>query len=258
MKKSVKNIAFITGVFLLLASCSRDPNHPGLTFVPDMQYSFGYETYSTMDTWNEDTIHQMTARLPVKNTIPRGYIPKDESVNSREDYLKSYTLKNHFLDPRYHPEVNEEQRRIAGELLKNPIKLSDEVLAEGKALYTIFCEVCHGKKGDGDGSIVVLEDGSDGPFTAIPSVYKDKLPTLSDGQMFYAVTYGQGMMGGYYAQLNPEERWKVIHYIKDLAGLNDEPVNSPDLEDAHDGDESASTENEDDHTGDVSSENGDH
>ena len=37
---------------------------------------------------------------------------------------------------------------------------------------------------------------------------------MPEGQMFYSVTYGKNKMGSYASQLNTEQRWMVIAYIK--------------------------------------------
>jgi hypothetical protein len=34
--------------------------------------------------------------------------------------------------------------------------------------------------------------------------------------MFYITQYGRNSMGSYASQLNPNERWKVIMYVKKL------------------------------------------
>jgi mono/diheme cytochrome c family protein len=37
---------------------------------------------------------------------------------------------------------------------------------------------------------------------------------MPEGQMFYSVTYGKNLMGGYASQLDAKQRWMVISYIK--------------------------------------------
>jgi len=32
--------------------------------------------------------------------------------------------------------------------------------------------------------------------------------------MFHTITYGKGLMGAHASQLNKEERWKLVHYIR--------------------------------------------
>ena len=91
-------------------------------------------------------------------------------------------------------------------LVESQLKL----LAEGKALYTIYCEVCHGTEGKGDGSIV-----QSGKFPAVPS-YLERLPTINEGKMFHSITYGRNLMGSHASQVSAEERWKLVHYISKL------------------------------------------
>jgi len=37
---------------------------------------------------------------------------------------------------------------------------------------------------------------------------------LTEGKMFHTITYGKGLMGSHSSQLNKEERWKLVHYIR--------------------------------------------
>lgn len=67
--------------------------------------------------------------------------------------------------------------------------------------------------------MIELPGGGDGPYTSRPQPYKTLLPPLKDGGIFYSVSYGKNMMGGYGFQLSVNERWQVIHYIKSLAGI---------------------------------------
>jgi mono/diheme cytochrome c family protein len=159
----------------------------------------------------------MSARKPVEGTIPRGYIPNDEKIKTNEAYLLSYMAKNHFT---HDPAKYQEEYDRAGATIKNPLELTDENKAEGKRLYEINCKVCHGEKGEGNGQIVELPDGGDGPYTSRPPAYSSRLPQITDGNMFYSISYGRNMMGGYGFQLSVKERWQVIQYIKSLAGLN--------------------------------------
>jgi mono/diheme cytochrome c family protein len=111
-----------------------------------------------------------------------------------------------------------ERIRAAAEI-QDPLENSAENLAEGKRLFEINCTPCHGEKGEGNGQLIELPGGGDGPFTSRPQPYKTLLPPLKDGAIFYSVSYGKNMMGGYGFQLDVKERWQVIHYIKSLAGI---------------------------------------
>ncbi len=210
---SISSLAIAAG--LVLASCSHDIKKPGSVYMPDMTYSNALESYAPSEIPNEDGI-LASARKPVSGTIPRGWIPQDEKVRSNSAYLLSYTAKNHFA---VNPEKWQEEYDLAAASIQNPLESTEENKTAGKKLYTTHCINCHGEAGDGQGNLIVLADGSDGPYTAVPPAYKKRLSEIKDGNIFYSVSYGKGMMGGYGYSLNVTERWQVISYIKSLAGV---------------------------------------
>jgi len=94
---------------------------------------------------------------------------------------------------------------------KNPIKLvnaeqSDKLFEEAKKLYQTNCNHCHGEKGDGQGPMV-----ASGAYVGVPA-YSNL--TIAEGQMFYSIYYGKGMMGSHASLVNKREIWTLIHYIK--------------------------------------------
>ena len=167
--------------------------HPGYEYMPNMYRSPSYETYSANPLFNDNS----TARLPVKGTIPRGYVPF-EYENTLDDYIKS------------------------GEELINPLENNLKNIEEGEALYVMFCAHCHGKNGDGNGSI------QHPLYGAVPSYTDDLLVRrsgttmkgLSDGHMYHAITYGFNAMGPHASQINSDERWKIIMYVNELQKEN--------------------------------------
>lgn len=228
MKKSFLNIFILAVVVAFVTtSCNSKGDNPGWIFMPDMTYSNAYETYSSTHHQTQDG-DSISARIPESGTIPRGYFPNEEKFQMNEKYMNSFVYKNYFVNPIEDPSVDFEQRKMAKNMLKNPYKRTDAVMKQGKVKYDIYCAVCHGKNGEGDGSIVVRPDGSDGPYVSIPPNFKTsaekngRLHGLTDGDMFYSITYGKNMMGGYFTQVSPEDRWKIIHYIKDMAGIADD------------------------------------
>ena len=218
MRKQIIIVATVSAVIFLLSSCGFDPKKPGRVYMPDMTYSNALETYAPSDIVNEDD-DSVSTRKPVKGTIPRGWIPTDERIRTNESFLASYMAKNYFVHDAAH--WDEEYAKAAA-TIKDPLEFNDENKAAGKKLYSIHCINCHGAAGNGQGNLIVLENGSDGPYPAVPPDYKAKLPTLKDGNIFYSVSYGKGMMGGYGYSLNVTERWQVIHYIKSIAGIEGE------------------------------------
>lgn len=198
-------LSLVGALLLALASCGSDNRNPGRTFVPDMAYSQAYETYTKNTAFGSDSlaaVDSFEARKPVTGTIARGLLP--EGAVNDEKVLASYLYKSYSVN-------NDSSYQASSNLLKNPFTAEKDVMDRGKQLFVIHCMVCHGEKGLGDGSIVQTE-----AYPPVPS-YADRLPTISEGQMFHSITYGKGLMGSYSYVLNTEDRWKVILYIQQLA-----------------------------------------
>lgn len=190
-------LKFIFSTFLLgsaialLSSCSAGGDNPGYEYAPNMYHSFAYEPL-TQEADKPNTINPngMNMREPVKHTIARGQL----------DFAKySFTVSN------------ESYETAAG--LQNPVSASPEVIAQGQTLYNINCTPCHGDAGKGDGTLV-----ADGKFPPPPSYDSDRIKTTPDGKLFYSIRYGKNLMGAYGTVLNPEQIWKVIHYIRTVSG----------------------------------------
>lgn len=197
-------LSLVGALLLALASCGSDNRTPGRTFVPDMAYSQAYETYTKNPSFGTDnlaSVDSFEARKPVNGTISRGLLPTGQ-IND-EKVLASYLYKSHT-------DNSDSSYQASTSSLKNPLTPEKDVMDKGKQLFTIHCMVCHGEKGLGDGSIVQTE-----AYPPVPS-YADRLPTISEGQMFHSITYGKGLMGSYSYVLSTEDRWKVILYIQQL------------------------------------------
>lgn len=215
-KQIIKLVPVVAAAALMFTSCDRaGKDRTGRIYMPDMTYSNAYETYAESEIKTPEGFN-MSARKPVAGTIPYGYIPDDPKIKTNSALLASYLIKNHYS----HEIADQDAERVrAGNEIQDPLAHTAENLAEGKRLYDINCSPCHGEKGEGNGQLIELPGGGDGPFTARPQPYKTLLPPMKDGSIFYSVSYGKNVMGGYGFQLSVNERWQVIHYIKSLAGI---------------------------------------
>lgn len=180
MKKIILGIA-VTAIFAGFTSCESVPNSPGFEFMPDMYRSPSLDYYGT-HVINGDTLQG--AKLPAEGTISRGHMPGIPHGMSYEE---------------------------AGLNLKNPIPLSDAVLADGEALYGKYCIHCHGDAGKGDGKVGAKLPGA-------PPAFDGPLKNLPEGKMFYTITNGKGLMGAHASYFSVEERWKLVHYVQKLQG----------------------------------------
>jgi mono/diheme cytochrome c family protein len=187
MLQRLKQFKILILLSILVGSCDRDRNHPGWDYFPDMFYSTAYETNSP----NPNFADGKTMREPVKGTV------------SRE-----------FTDFQY--SLDEGERVRAGKELVNPFKSSEEVINRGKHVYSVFCLQCHGADGNGTGKLY-----TSGLYPLKPrSLVNDVAKNLKDGEIYYSITLGFVSMGPHGAQIKPDDRWKIISYIREDLQMN--------------------------------------
>ncbi len=133
-------------------------------------------------------------QIPVERRHPQGAVPRDYTPYECED------LGNTI-----------EEARKVGLRLENPVPVTMEVLEHGRELYDVFCIVCHGKQGAGDGPIT-------GPdrFPAPPSLHTDQARGYTDGTVYHIITKGTEKMPHYADKVGPRDRWDVVHYVRAL------------------------------------------
>ncbi len=220
MKINFKAFAQFSFIALLATACSSDPNSPGLEYMPDMYRSPAIEPYvdygEVRGLINQDFVVRMSAMEPPHHTIP--YFGTDSTtVSMMLPYHRmagrlfgtTHGLFQFDLSTNEDPDF--EYKLAAADL--NPVKLTtpeenDKMFAKGKLLYTINCAHCHGEKGDGEGPMV--KSGAYSGAAVLTGLQ------IADGQMFYSIYYGKGMMGAHNSLLNKREIWTLVHYIKKL------------------------------------------
>lgn len=203
-------------VAVLLAGCKAGGDSPGLEYAPNMYHSVAYEPYTQItnpdegrwltsieyedghaEFYNSNNLNpfKMNLRLPPPNTVSRN--------------------KMGFLPYRLHKDSLE----IAAKL-KSPYDSVDAaLLADGKALYIMYCQHCHGAKGEGDGKVAtgVTVDGVErGLYAGVANLKGDAYKNITEGHIFHVITMGKGLMAPHGSQMSQEDRWKVAHYVKTL------------------------------------------
>ncbi|MBL7740958.1 MAG: cytochrome c [Chitinophagaceae bacterium] len=188
----MKQLLIIAGwaaMGVMVISCNRVRRDEGRAYMPDMAYSTAYETYAPA----QERLKQSGAQYngqPVAGTIARGE-------------MAPYKLKN------------DSAGIIGSASVANPLPPLDAAqYLEAARLYLINCGICHGAKLDGNGP---LYNGGNGPFLAAPrNLVTDPVITgMADGTMFHSITYGKNTMGSYSSQLTTEQRWMIVHYIRE-------------------------------------------
>ena len=189
--------------FLMLASCGASGDNQGLEYAPQMYHSIPYEPLTQIKdkeqgAWlstredglgefynsNSNNPYEQNVKEPVEGTVRR--------------------TSNNVLPYRLEKDESEMADRLV-----NPFEETPELLAEGKRLYELYCQHCHGEKGDGQGKVGVV-------YAGVPAYYQGVYKTRTEGRVFHVITHGVGRMGAHGSQLSPEKRWKIVKYVKQL------------------------------------------
>ena len=175
--KSLIKISVLLVVIVTLASCKKD-SAPNYQFMPNMYAPISYETFGESKAF----ANGIEAQLSAEGTISRGH-----SLFEYDNTIEGYTL--------------------AKETLKNPLDSTQIDLDNTKVLYEIYCGICHGVKGDGQGNLVKREK-----ILGIPR-YDDPARAINEGSIYHTVYYGKNAMGSHAGQVNATERWQIAQHV---------------------------------------------
>ncbi len=229
MKYAIGAIIGIAMFAWLFSLCSpATGNKTGHEYMPDMYHPVSFEanTLSTYfwNTWDDESAFSKAElsqpRGKVTGTIARGYTAVYYNGANQIDIVRGKNAPNAIAAPVngeapfYYQNTEEERLRCEQEMTTNPFPVTPEGLEQAKPLYNIYCGVCHGEKGDGQG---ILYSRPDAKYPSAPKNFLDEeMKNAGDGRYYFAIMYGKNVMGGYSDKLSFEERWQVIHYIRAL------------------------------------------
>ncbi len=161
---------------LVFTGCSMQTETPVMQYMPHMSNTAILKSQKGYDGLGNGA----SVMMPPEHTIARGHKP-------------------------YRIETPEE----ADSKLRNPLPLSRSSLDRGQKVYNIYCITCHGPRGLGDGPVV-------NPYPIPKSLHSPDMLRWGDGHLFHVITMGQGVMPSYAQQIQPQDRWAVIHYVRAL------------------------------------------
>jgi mono/diheme cytochrome c family protein len=84
------------------------------------------------------------------------------------------------------------------------------MLQRGQQRFDIYCSPCHGRLGDGIG--MIAKRG----FKIPANLNEDRLRQAPPGYLFEVISNGYGAMPDYGGQINAEDRWAIVAYIRAL------------------------------------------
>ena len=230
MKKVITYLGVVGAVALVSTSCTKDPDSPGLEYMPDMYRSPALEAYVDYgEVRNED--HPEWRVLQSSKTPPAGTVPYYADMEQarlnmplpfKAPYLSDKSHNLYGWEMYGSPEEETEARETVIKNFKNPLPYSDAAMEEGAVLYNRMCAICHGEDGGGQGPIA-----ASGKITGVANLTAPPNAGDSDGLLFYYMTYGKGVMGAHGMLLTREERWKIVLHLRALQNGGTYPTDAP-------------------------------
>lgn len=126
-------------------------------------------------------------RLPVAGTVARGFLKEDV------EFWEGRTETGSFVE-------------------SIPMDVTMELMERGRDRYDIYCSVCHGLAGDGEGILMTGDYG----FVQAPTYHSDFLRAQPDGYLYDVVRNGVRTMWGYGQQIPVADRWAIVAYVRAL------------------------------------------
>ena len=107
-----------------------------------------------------------------------------------------------------YPELREEKEEIT----ENPIPYSKESANRGEEVFNIYCVVCHGPEGKGDGIIIKKGLGFYPVNLAAPAT-----AARTEGYLYAYIRYGgKVMMPSYRESISEQDAWHTVNYVRKL------------------------------------------
>jgi mono/diheme cytochrome c family protein len=159
------------------------------------------------------------SRPLVQGTVPRGYLRADRALYfGKKEASRMPANPQNAAAPTTQTGPSGTASNTSGSALYPddvetfPFAITKEDLKRGQERYEIFCSVCHGMTGYGDG--IVARRGFNKPAPA--NYHQDRLRQAPVGHFFDVMTNGWGAMPSYASQIPVEDRWRIIAYVRAL------------------------------------------
>ncbi len=193
----------------------------------DMQDQPRYEAYEASKFFKDG----LSSRPLVEGTVPRGYLRADahlytgkkspgaggasSSSSSSSNNSGGANTPTGTTNSNAQTGAGGAAPKSGGAMFPDdvdtfPFPVTAEMVARGQERYQIFCAMCHGATGVGDGMIV--RRGYKQP----PSYYTEDLRNAPVGHFFDVITNGWGSMPNYAQQIPAQDRWAIVAYIRAL------------------------------------------
>ncbi len=174
----------------------------------DMQDQPRYKAHKKSDFFSDG---KAMRELP-EGTVPRGFLREDKAFyqGKTEGAQNAAAAPNPAAAPVTDSSGNTLVTDFTGLVSEFPLPVTEELVNRGEQRYKVFCIVCHGPVGNGDGMIVRRG------FPKPPTYNDDRLRNAPVGHFYDVITNGWGKMNSYSSQIPAADRWAIVAYIRTL------------------------------------------
>ncbi len=152
------------------------------------------------------------SRPLVEGTVPRGYLRENREFFFGKKLSASDLNKEQQTQKPGPTTASTTANPFPDDVDTIPMPFTKTDLDRGQQRYNIYCSVCHGMTGYGDG--IVARRGFSKPSPA--SYHQERLQNAPVGHFFDVMTNGWGAMPNYAQQVSVEDRWRIAAYIRAL------------------------------------------
>ena len=179
-------------------------SHTPVEWFNDMAHQPKYEPQHRSTFFNDSR----AARQPIPGTVPIGF-----NLEGRYFQTEGNNLVDGMGGFANQPDYYNTGRigDVYGDGIPEQLAVRGAtLLTRGQQRYNIYCAVCHGAAGQGNG--VVKSFG----LVTIRPLIDDLLRAQPDGQIYNTITHGKNTMGAYGPVIAVEDRWAIVTYVRAL------------------------------------------
>ena len=185
--------------------------------------------------------YEKTATVSRTSDVRTSLSRQDEEPNGEEPNGEEAAT-----DPEAEPEEDLDQWVTE---FPESIEVNEALLARGQQRFEIYCSVCHGYAGNGNGQVnqraLALAANGKAAWTAAKSLHEPDVKNPAQnplGRIYDTITNGRRNMGPYAAQIPVEDRWAIVAWVKALQETGIEPPGAAEAEEDTAADETAAPE----------------
>lgn len=183
IRPKMKKLSFLLGIALLLGGCRGSlKEDPPIHINPNMDAMERFEAQEANPFFEDGR----AMRPPVPGTVARGMLREDVAFHTGRNADGGYVQVM-------------------------PVEYTVEFANRGRERYDIYCSVCHGVAGDGQGIVMT------GGYGFVPiGFHNDRLRTIEDGYLYEVISQGVRTMPAYAQQIPIADRWAIVAYVRAL------------------------------------------